>query len=92
MGCSTAKIPIAQRKIIILFFQEPGLSLMSPAHIKSNENMEQMVLNLLICRGQTLARYVDLKGYLITLALNIPISARHSKMLTGIAPKGCSIE
>ena len=51
-----------------------------------------MVQNLFKFREQTLIRHLDLKGYLTTLVLNIPISASHCKMPTDIAPKGYSNE
>ena len=52
--------------------------------------MQQMELNLLKFRGQVLARYLNLKGYLTSFVLNVLISARQYKMLTCIARKGCS--
>ena len=44
--------------------------------------MQQMELNLLKFRGQVLARYLNLKGYLTSFVLNVLISARQYKMLT----------
>ena len=91
---NTVKIPMAKRKIIrgIVFSGAWFQSSMSPAHIKSNKNMQQMVQNLFKFRGQTLTRYLELKEYLTSSALNIPISVYHCKILTGIAPKECSNE
>ena len=43
-------------------------------------------------RGQILAQYLDKKGYLTSLVLDIPISAYHCKMLTSTAPKDGSNE
>ena len=54
--------------------------------------MPQMVADFFKFRGQKLTGYLELKGYLTSLALNIPISARRCKILTGIAPKECSNE